>query len=112
LEDRRALVRVDLDRAADRPDRHQPSFFPALRTLPRPPHPSPPSAPFAALPIPGLPGYRPTEAYRSPISLVDRRRVAPGRSEPSATGPTWVRTSRLTGWPTSASIRRTMCLRP
>src|SRR5215472_535588 len=102
LEDRRALVRVDLDRAAYRPDRHQ-------APPPHPLRPAPPSPPFPAL---GLPGYRPTAAYRSPISLVDRRRVAPGRSEPSATGPTWVRTSRLTGWPTSASIRRTMCLRP
>ena len=30
----------------------------------------------------------------------------------SATGPTWVRTRRLTGCPAAASSRRTMCLRP
>src|SRR6185312_1021176 len=56
--------------------------------------------------------HSPTAAYSSPISFVVRSRVVPGRRLPSRTGPTSVRTSRLTGWPASASIRRTMCLRP
>src|SRR5579859_5467435 len=71
------LVRRNLDGTPDGPDGHS-------RSLPR--------------------TYMPTAAYRSPISASDSRRVLPGRSDPRLTGPTCVRTSRLTGWPASASM--------
>ena len=50
-------------------------------------------------------------AARRPRSRLSGRSV-PARWPPRCTGPIRVRTSRDTGCPTSASIRRTMCLRP
>src|SRR5699024_7824116 len=65
----------------------------------------------------GLPGvrargHRPAALYSLPISSRERPRHRPDLVPPSSIGPTWVRTRLTTGWPTSSSSRRTMCLRP
>ena len=56
--------------------------------------------------------YRPTSFISMPTSVLVRRRSQPDFWSPSAIGPKDVRTSLSTGKPASASIRRTMCLRP
>src|SRR5215813_726053 len=97
------VVCPDLDGASDGPDRHNRSFPARLSRDPIRP--------------PGRPRFRgwaymPTAAYRFPTSAVDSRLDVPGRSDPRLTGPIWVRTNLLTGWPTAASMRLTTCLRP
>lgn len=56
--------------------------------------------------------YRSTSFISMPTSVFDSRRSQPDFWSPRVIGPKAVRTSLSTGKPASASIRRTMCLRP
>ncbi len=60
----------------------------------------------------GLGPYMPTSFISMPTSVLVSRRSQPDFWSPRPIGPKAVRTSFSTGKPASASMRRTMCLRP
>src|SRR5687767_13841750 len=106
------VVGVDLRRAPDGSDGHALSSIVFGPGSPGQGYESRFAAPPASPRRGTARAQRPTSSWSVPSSSLDSFLMEPDRIRSSSMGPIAVRVRRETGSPTSASRRRTMCLRP